>query len=314
MNKRDQLYMQLLEASKQQIEENISAHKLSSGQIRSSFAQQQALLRTNKQAPPPQMPLDFLAIGDSWFEYPLFDDTISFNNAIVAPMQLGSMGNPPPHVLNQALHGQLMKTMLSPENREKIIAVLKDRDQWLDEQTGLPDAILVSAGGNDLVVPEYQLATYLNRGGGGLNIKRFQEALHSLHALYMDLFALRDQHAKGVPIVAHCYDYAIPNGVHPICVRSAWLWPSLSLTGHDYNAGLHVLTQMMNLFHDMLAALARSPANHFHLIDTRNTLARDASQPLGWANEIHPWHHGFTALATKFLAGLRAMPAFMHRI
>jgi hypothetical protein len=88
MNKRDQLYMQLLEASKQQIEENISAHKLSSGQIRSSFAQQQALLRTNKQAPPPQMPLDFLAIGDSWFEYPLFDDTISFNNAIVAPMQL----------------------------------------------------------------------------------------------------------------------------------------------------------------------------------------------------------------------------------
>jgi hypothetical protein len=313
MNKRDQLYTQLLEASKQQREENISAHKLRTGRIKRSFAQRQELLQTNKQTPLPQIPLDLLAIGDSWFEYPLYDEIISFqNNAIVAPSQLGSMGNPPPHILNQALHGQSMGTMLSREKREEIIALLKDRDQWLNEQTGLPDAILVSAGGDDIVGD--QLAAYLDHSGGGINLTRFRRALDSLQALYMDLFALRDRYAKGVPVIAHCYDYGIPNDVHPICTRSAWVWPSLSLAGYDYNAGLQIVTQMMDLFHDMLAALAKNPAHHFHLIDTRHTLTRDASQPLGWANEIHPWYPGFTALATKFLAGLRAMPAFKHRI
>jgi len=34
----------------------------------------------------------------------------------------------------------------------------------------------------------------------------------------------------------------------------------------------------------------------------------------GWANEIHPWYPGFTALANRFLVGLQAMPAFKNRI
>jgi len=313
MNKRDQIYTQLLEESKQRREENISAHKLRSDRIKSSFAHRQSLLQDNKQTPVPQIPLDFLAIGDSWFEYPLLNEIISFQNcAIVAPSQLGSMGKHPPHILNQALHGQTIKEMLSRENQEKIIAVLRDREQWLNEQTGLPDAILVSAGGDDLVGD--QLAAYLDRGGGGINLKRFHVALDSVRASYIDLFALRDHYARGVPIVAHSYDYAIPNDVHPICTRSAWLWPSFSLTGYDYNAALHIVIQMMDLFHDMLAALAHDPAHNFHLIDTRKTLTRDASQPKGWANEIHPWYPGFTALAAKFLAGLQAMPAFKGRI
>jgi hypothetical protein len=313
MNKRDQIYTQLLEESKQRREENISAHKLRSDRIKSSFAHRQSLLQDNKQTPVPQIPLDFLAIGDSWFEYPLLNEIISFQNcAIVAPSQLGSMGSPPPHILNQALHGQAMKEMLSRENREKMIALLKDRDHWLNEQTGLPDAILVSAGGDDIVGDP--LAAYLDHHGGGINLKRFRGALDSVQALYMDLFALRDHYAKGVPIVAHCYDYAIPNDVHPICTRSAWLWPSISLAGYDYNAGLRIVTQMIDSYHEMLAALAHHPANDFHLIDTRHTLTRDPSQPNGFANEIHPWYPGFTALAAKFLAGLREIPAFKNRI
>ena len=115
-------------------------------------------------------------------------------------------------------------------------------------------------------------------------------------------------------MIGHCYDYAIPNNVHPICTKSAWLWPSLSFAGYDYNSGLHVVTQMIDKFHDMLASLAADPANNFNLIDTRNTLVRGATQPSGWANEIHPWYTGFTALADKFLVGLRAIPAFRNRI
>jgi hypothetical protein len=38
----------------------------------------------------------------------------------------------------------------------------------------------------------------------------------------------------------------------------------------------------------MLNSLAGTK-NNFILIDTRGTLTRDASHPLGWANEIHPY-------------------------
>jgi hypothetical protein len=71
---------------------------------------------------------------------------------------------------------------------------------------------------------------------------------------------------------------------------------------------------MIDLFYKMLADLANNAANNFIVIDTRNTLTRNALQPIGWANEIHPWYQGFTVLANKFLAGLRAIPAFQNRL
>ena len=313
MDKRTQLYAQLLDASKAEREANITTHKLRNSRIKHSLGWRKKLQEANKATPLPKVPLDFLTIGDSWFEYPLYNEIISFqNNAIVAKPQLGSMGSPPPQILNQALHGQATTAVLSWENQEQMMSVLQDPDQWLNEETGLPDAILISAGGDDLVGD--QLAIYVDYGGGGLNLRRFQGVLDSVQASYLDLFAFRDLFAKGVPVIGHCYDYAIPNDVHPICTKSAWLWPSLSFAGYDYNTGLQVITQMIDRFHDMLAGLAADPTNNFSFIDTRNTLTRDAMQPNGWANEIHPWYTGFTALANKFLVGLRAMPAFRNRI
>ena len=178
----------------------------------------------------------------------------------------------------------------------------------------MPDAILVSAGGDDLVGD--QLPIYLDYGGGGLNLKRYRGVLDSVQASYFDLFAFRDIFAKNVPIIAHCYDYAIPNDVYPVCTPSAWLWPSFNFAGYEYDDGLQIVTRMIDLFHDMLAGLASDTANNFNFsfIDTRNTLTRDATQPNGWANEIHPWYPGFTALANRFLVGLRAMPVFKNRI
>jgi hypothetical protein len=84
----------------------------------------------------------------------------------------------------------------------------------------------------------------------------------------------------------------------------------MSFAGYDYDTGLQIVTQMIDLFHDMLADLAKDPANHFAFVDTRNTLTRNAAQPTGWANEIHPWYPGFTALANKLLVALKAMAPF----
>ena len=313
MDKRAQLNLELLEASKAQNATDITTHKQQTARIKNAIGRRLALQRAIPHTPVPKVPLDFLAIGDSWFEYPLNGNGPSFGNtAIVAQSQLASIGTPPPQILNQALHGQATTAMLSYENQETLISLLQDPGQWLNQQTGLPDAILVSAGGDDLVGD--QLAIYLDYGGGGLNTQRFQGVLDSVQASYMDLFAFRDIFAKDVPIIGHCYDYAIPNNVHPICVPSAWLHPSLSFAGYDYNGALGIVTQMIDKFHDMLATLAATPSNKFSVIDTRHTLTRDASQPNGWANEIHPYFPGFTALANKFLIALRAMPTFRNRI
>jgi hypothetical protein len=223
------------------------------------------------------------------------------------------MGSPPPLILSRALHGQATTAVLSFENQEALIADLQDSNQWQNQDTGLPDAILVSAGGDDLVGDQF--AIYLDYGGtDGLNETRFQGALDSVKASYLDLFAFRDIFAKDVPIFGHCYDYAIPNGAHPICVPRGWLQPSLNFAGYDYTGGLAIVVKMIDKFHDMLKDLAADAANNFILVDTRNTLTRDGSQPNGWGNEIHPYYPGFTALAIKFLAALRAYPKFVGRI
>src|SRR6516164_2447909 len=101
MDKRTRLYTQLLDSSKQQREANIADHKLRTSRMKHALRRRRELQATRKETPVPKIPLDFLAIGDSWFEYPLYNEIISFqNNAIVAPSQLGSMGNPPPKILN----------------------------------------------------------------------------------------------------------------------------------------------------------------------------------------------------------------------
>jgi len=311
MDKRTRLYEELREASRAEIARRVETHKLETARIHYLHKQLRALKK-----PLPQVPLDFLAIGDSWFNYPLDGNILAplpTNFAIVADWQLGAMGNPPPRILSQAMWGQATTAVLSYENQQAMINVLQDPNQWLNQQTGLPDAILISAGGDDLVGDQF--AIYLDYGGGGgLNQARFQGALDSVKASYMDLFAFRDIFAKDVPIIGHCYDYAIPNGIHPLCVPRGWLWPSLNFAGYDYNAGLGIVTQMIDQFHGMLNNLAASKANNFVFVDTRSTLTRNASYPNGWANEIHPYPTGFTALANKFLIALRAMPAFKNRI
>lgn len=70
--------------------------------------------QTNKAAT--QQPLDFLVIGDSWFDYPLNGNAPSFGStAIIA--QLTQLGSPPSLVLNYSLYGQATTSVLTYENQ-----------------------------------------------------------------------------------------------------------------------------------------------------------------------------------------------------
>ena len=109
-----------------------------------------------------------------------------------------------------------------------------------------------------------------------------------------------------MPIFGHCYDYAIPNGVG-VFFQGPWLRPPLNFAHYGYGDGLTIVQDAIDRLYAMLNGLASVKKNNFYLVDTRGTLTRDSSQPLGWANEIHPYSAGFVALANKFLPALQSI-------
>jgi hypothetical protein len=293
------LVLRQREATEAELERRTLAHRRRVARLRSGTELRLAARggKGKKAAAAATRPLDFLALGDSWFEYPLDGNTPSVNTAIIP--QLAQIGSPPPVILNHGLHGQATTAVLKYENQERIISAVTDPSQWVNRK---PDAILVSMGGDDICGDQF--AIYLDYMGSGLNASRFQGALDSVEASYRDLFALRDAVARGTPIFAHCYDYAIPNGVATFCA-GPWLQPSLEFSGYDLAAGLKIVSTMIDGFAARLQRLASEKNNNFVLVDTRKTLQRVWGPPMGWANELHPYPPGFMALAEKFLAALR---------
>lgn len=139
----------------------------------------------------------------------------------------------------------------------------------------------------------------LAHGDSWFDANRFTKALGMVEVAYLDLFSLRDTHARGVPIYGHCYDYPVPNGTHPACA-GPWLQPSLSYRGWNVAQGTEIVKSALDAFKAMLLRLANDPANRFTLIDTQGIL-----QPLDWANELHPYPNGFKMLAGKFIDALK---------
>ena len=243
------------------------------------------------------LPLDCLAIGDSWFDYPVNDYGIPWiNQDILAKLQ--TIGNPSPLVLSRAVHGNAMTETAGLNNQKQYVTDIQASAQWL---SGSPDAILVSGGGDDVVGDQFVI--YLDYFGGKLS-NRVQGVIDSVEASYQALFDFRNLHAPNTPIFGHCYDYAIPNGAG-VFFQGPWLKPSLDFSGYDYTDGLAIVSDAIDRLYAMLNGLANVKKNNFYLVDTRGTLTRDTLQPLGWANEIHPYSAGFLALANKFVPVLR---------
>ena len=111
-----------------------------------------------------KIPLDFLAIGDSWFDYPVNDYGFPWaNQDIVA--QLQTIGNPSPIILPRALHGNPMTTTMGLNYQKQYVTDIQE-GPWLG---GNPDAILVSGGGDDVVGDQFII--YLDYFGGKLSAR-----------------------------------------------------------------------------------------------------------------------------------------------
>jgi hypothetical protein len=240
-------------------------------------------------------PLVMLAIGDSWFDYPLTGNGLPLVDTDVIA-QLRRIGDMPPTILNLAHHGFASTDEMALPKQEKIIEVVLDKQNWLN---GKPDAILISAGGNDIAGERFCIFLDFNDGKTpGLNQNRFQKALGMVEACYLDLIALRNRIAPGVPIFTHCYDFPIPNGAHPICA-GPWLKPSLDFCNWPAAQGRKIAREALIAFRAMLVRLTSDPQNNLHMVDTQGTFADSE-----WANELHPVPAGFAKVANKFAKAL----------
>lgn len=248
-------------------------------------------------AAPATSPLVMLAHGDSWFDYPLSGNGLSFHNTDIVS-HLMSLGTMNPMILNVSHFGDATTEEMSWPKQQRMIDALQDPRNWMS--SGKPDAILFSGGGDDIAGNQFCIfLDYAIPGASGLNAARFRGALNGVQASYLDLFAFRDRYAPGVPIFGHCYDFPVPNGIHPSC-GGPWLQPSLQFSGWNLAQGTSIVRQALIDFKSMLMALESDARNNFTLVDTQGLL-----NPGDWANELHPFPNGFQALAKRFVDVLR---------
>jgi len=231
-------------------------------------------------------PLQILAEGDSWFEYPV----PLFGGGIVPRLER-RLGVP---ILNLAKAGDEVRFMLGVEER----TTLTERLTNGSPAGGDWDLLLFSGGGNDIV--DNPMALWVKDWNptqlpaAHVNQPRFAAALALVRAGYEDLIAIRDKCSPDTHLIFHGYDFAIPDG-RGICKFGPWLKPTFGLRNFPTIAsGQAVVSEMLGQFEAMLESLSGPRVT---VVRTQGVLAPQVSS---WHNELHPAKAGFEQFADLF--------------
>jgi len=235
------------------------------------------------------VPLNILAEGDSWFDYPLSRDTIGWIKA---------NGTPRPLMLNLSHYGDVATQMLGVTQRQRIIENLSD------PENGTFDALLFSGGGNDIAGDQFCLWVNQFVEGTdpvyGIDRQRLADMIGVINAAFVDLIQVRDAIALGCVIFMHAYDFAQPTG-QGVCGIGPWLKPSLDFRGWiDPTLAAQIVKEVLLLLDRLLAQIEQRNTNVIY-IRTQGTLAPD----FDWSNELHPTEQGFGKIGDVFLRSLR---------
>jgi hypothetical protein len=232
--------------------------------------------------------LVLISEGDSWFSYPL--------NANIADY------------IEMMSDFSMLRLEHNGDNAREILGVgseqLKKLKYYLKNYP--VEALLMSAGGNDLVAGE--LKRILNARAAGaswqsaVKLAALTTVLDDIVASYERLLDARDALRPSCVVFAHSYCYFEPTGrkaTGPFGLGSAgpWMRPVLKAKGIDpASEGPQVARYLIDELHARLQALAAHRAR-FIVVDTRSALPVD---DVHWADEIHPSGIGFRRLAQDF--------------
>lgn len=248
-----------------------------------------------------------VAEGDSWFDYPFFEDVLE---ALEDRHHF--------EVLSAAHHGDTAGSMAYDAGQ---LRRLHDLVRGLAEERRKARAILVSCGGNDVVEA---LGTILNHAGSGLD--RLNQAvlrgvlreqvpaaiaglLGSIHAFCERYFGERR------PVLIHGYGAPVPDGRgYPLLgLCGPWLKPAFALRGHvtrepqdeaELRANCEAMAELMRVFNDeVLPEVAAACGPGVFHVDVRGALTNELSgrrYEQAWRDEMHATRAGFEAVAAAF--------------
>jgi lysophospholipase L1-like esterase len=238
-----------------------------------------------------------IAEGDSWFDYPLHD---------VLSMLEDEHGF---DVESVARKGDTVEDMAYAGGQFDDFARLLEK---LLRQGRVPDAILMSGGGNDIAGDQFfMLLNHAASGLSPLNDDVVRGVIDvRLRDAYVFLISGITEIAvrllnRSIPIIVHGYDCPVPDGRGFLggfsLLPGPWLEPGFHRKGHgSLNANTTVMGKLIDRFNAMLRQLAGAAGfGHVRYVDLRGTLSHAAAYKRDWANELHPTERGFRAVALK---------------
>jgi hypothetical protein len=256
-----------------------------------------------------------LAVGDSWFDYPIhdiltrLDDNFGYN------------------IESSAHRGDPIETMVSRVGQLDKFARCMDKIVALG---ATPKAILVSGGGDDIAGKEFGMLInnidlvpipgWNDQVIAGVVDTRIAAAYRLMIVSINSL--CQKNLGRTFPILVHGYDYPVPDGRG--FLGGGWLLPGPWLKPGfdekiftDINVTTRMMTTTIDRFNTMLQNLVREPGfQNVTYVDLRKTLSNSqANYKDWWANEIHPnaggifgGQDGWGAIAAKFQAVLATLP------
>jgi hypothetical protein len=256
---------------------------------------------------------NFLAQGDSWFDYTCGSAIIDSLKTLFKPENA--------YFKNIAASGRTLRQMLSSDFKHELAAGPPSDARW--------SGILLSGGGND-ICGDHRFRDWLKPNGGGAHppdyyiTPAFDHELGILEGIYEEAIALVGNVTPGVRLFVHDYDFAIPDGRcvtghsphlradFRICFAGPWLWPAFEERGFHKPGDpvpqltKDIVTVILKRFADMLVGLAKKYPNQLVVVGTQGTLKPTQDAKL-WANELHPYDDSFELLAKPFYDKLRSL-------
>jgi hypothetical protein len=232
-----------------------------------------------------------LAIGDSWFWYPLPGGSLL--------NQLGPLVAPKEHyILAIGNNGAEAFDYVHGKYRNAVTTALNFHGDGLS-------AVFISGGGNDFaglndLLPllnadcsnAQSAADCFKPGYGEGTLGALMKKVTEDYTLLIGQIMVKCP--TGIKIFVHNYDYPIPSGKGVFGGASDWL--KLPLDDASVPAALErdCTKFIIDRFSDVMQALEASSNGQLVFVDSRNTLP-DAD----WANELHPTSGGFEKIATQ---------------
>jgi lysophospholipase L1-like esterase len=250
-----------------------------------------------------QRPL-LLAEGDSWFDH---WSQPGLSNLLTPLRDIHGY-----EIDEVATAGDTLKAISQPAQLDE----LAQRMRRLRGRGLTPRAILLSAGGNDIVARAADGRTVLERmlnkkAPGvtqGLDEAKARHFVGSLRKLLEQVLHRIDRERKEYfpalppPIVLHGYAYPVPDGRGALGQLGNWLLPAFQRQGwaDDPTACQSAMERLIDLLNEMLCSVAAAGANVLY-VDLRATLRKEFTDyRQAWANELHPTVEGYMALAAVY--------------